>query len=159
MPDTPLSSPTKASVHSQGSSQEDIKGYEVIDEMPPMHDEEGGMDEDLDHRMSDEMLLPDTQIKQSQSQSQSRLQDPIDLDPIPPASPPKREQTRTPEPRKRRSQKEPAQASPGSPGRLAPFDWNDFQARYQKALGDADHQESELLEEFEQLVKVGGRVF
>jgi hypothetical protein len=139
MPDTPQPSPTKSSV-SQSSSQEDIKGYEIIDEMPPMHEEEE------DHPMSDEILPPGSQIKPSQSS-------PATME-FEPSSPPKREQTRTPDLKRRRSQKEPAQPSPGSPGRLAPFDWNDFQNRYQKALADADQQESELLEEFEQLVKV-----
>ncbi|KAK8074827.1 hypothetical protein PG997_009490 [Apiospora hydei] len=34
-----------------------------------------------------------------------------------------------------------------------PFDWDDFEARYQKALGEADEKEKAILEEFDQLVK------
>ncbi|KAK4233096.1 hypothetical protein C8A03DRAFT_19753 [Achaetomium macrosporum] len=43
--------------------------------------------------------------------------------------------------------------SPSTPGHLAPFDWNEFEARYEEALVDADRQEQELLKEFEKLVK------
>ncbi|KAK8064877.1 hypothetical protein PG994_007515 [Apiospora phragmitis] len=40
-----------------------------------------------------------------------------------------------------------------TPGRIAPFDWDDFEARYQKALSEADEKEKAILEEFDQLVK------
>ncbi len=66
----------------------------------------------------------------------------------------RRYQTRTPELQKRRSTKTDVQRSPSSPGHIAPFDWDDFELRYQKALGEADEQEKELLVEFDQLVKV-----
>jgi hypothetical protein len=36
-----------------------------------------------------------------------------------------------------------------------PFDWDEFEARYEEALADADRDEQELLKEFEDLVKVG----
>lgn len=65
----------------------------------------------------------------------------------------RRYRTQTPELQKRLSQKE-VQPSPNSPGRLVPFDWDEFEARYQKALDEADEQEKELLEEFDHLVKV-----
>ncbi|KAI1334389.1 hypothetical protein F5Y15DRAFT_401750 [Xylariaceae sp. FL0016] len=58
-------------------------------------------------------------------------------------------QTRTPEPQKRRSNKSDLM----SPGHLAPFDWEDFESRYEQALQEADAQEKELLDEFENLVK------
>lgn len=66
-----------------------------------------------------------------------------------------RRQTRTPEPKQRRSQRVSVQPSPSTPGRIAPFDWDDFEARYQKALSEADEKEKAILEEFDQLVKVG----
>lgn len=65
-----------------------------------------------------------------------------------------RRQTRTPEPKQRRSQRISVQPSPSTPGRIAPFDWDDFEVRYQKALNDADEKEKAILEEFDQLVKV-----
>ncbi|KAK7984986.1 hypothetical protein PG988_002608 [Apiospora saccharicola] len=34
-----------------------------------------------------------------------------------------------------------------------PFDWDDFEVRYQKALSEADEKEKAILEEFDQLVK------
>ncbi|KAI1501174.1 hypothetical protein F5X99DRAFT_383597 [Biscogniauxia marginata] len=58
-------------------------------------------------------------------------------------------QVETPEPHKRRSNRPEVQ----SPGHLVPFDWEDFEERYDKALQEADEQERQLLEEFERLVK------
>jgi uncharacterized protein YeaO (DUF488 family) len=52
------------------------------------------------------------------------------------------------------NQKDAAERSPSTPGHLAPFDWDDFEARYEEALADADRNEQELLKEFEELVKV-----
>ncbi|KAI8965440.1 hypothetical protein F5Y11DRAFT_344600 [Daldinia sp. FL1419] len=60
-----------------------------------------------------------------------------------------RQQTRTPEPQKRRSNRSEMQ----SPGHLVAFDWEDFEDRYEKALQEADEQEKQLLEEFDALVK------
>lgn len=56
----------------------------------------------------------------------------------------------TPETQKRRSDR----SELTSPGHLAPFDWEDFKDRYEKALQEADEKEKQLLEEFGQLVKV-----
>ncbi|KAL2256657.1 hypothetical protein VTK26DRAFT_1346 [Humicola hyalothermophila] len=68
-----------------------------------------------------------------------------------------RTQLRTPEPRQSKElmngQKEAAERSPSTPGHLAPFDWDEFEARYEEALADADRNEQELLKEFEELVK------
>jgi hypothetical protein len=68
-----------------------------------------------------------------------------------------RPQVKTPEPRQSRDRlnghKDPAERSPSTPGHLAPFDWDEFEARYEEALADADRQEQELLQEFEELVK------
>jgi uncharacterized protein YeaO (DUF488 family) len=50
--------------------------------------------------------------------------------------------------------KDAAERSPSTPGHLAPFDWDEFEARYEEALADADREEQELLKEFEDLVKV-----
>lgn len=69
-----------------------------------------------------------------------------------------RAQVKTPEPRQSKErmngQKEMAERSPSTPGHLAPFDWDEFEARYEEALAEADSQEQELLKEFEELVKV-----
>ncbi|EGS18019.1 uncharacterized protein CTHT_0060330 [Thermochaetoides thermophila DSM 1495] len=43
--------------------------------------------------------------------------------------------------------------SPSTPGHLAPFDWDEFEARYEEALAAADRDEQELLREFDDLVK------
>ncbi|KAJ2978478.1 hypothetical protein NUW58_g7481 [Xylaria curta] len=55
----------------------------------------------------------------------------------------------TPETQKRRSDR----SEMTSPGHLAPFDWEDFEDRYEKALKEADDTEKQMLEEFGQLVK------
>ncbi|KAI1426790.1 hypothetical protein F5Y12DRAFT_741222 [Xylaria sp. FL1777] len=55
----------------------------------------------------------------------------------------------TPETQKRRSDR----SEMTSPGHLAPFDWDDFKDRYEKALQEADDKERQMLEEFGQLVK------
>lgn len=44
--------------------------------------------------------------------------------------------------------------TPNPPAVLGPFDWDDFEARYEKALMDADEQEREILKEAESLAKV-----
>ncbi|RYP53640.1 hypothetical protein DL768_001420 [Monosporascus sp. mg162] len=64
-----------------------------------------------------------------------------------------RYQTRTPELQKRQSQKLEVQRSPNSEGYLAHFDWDEFEARYEKALNEADEREKELLDEFDRLVR------
>lgn len=56
----------------------------------------------------------------------------------------------TPETQKRRSNR----SEIASPGHLAPFNWEDFVERYEKALQEADENERQMLEDFEQLVKV-----
>ncbi|GAP84396.1 putative DNA double-strand break repair Rad50 ATPase [Rosellinia necatrix] len=55
----------------------------------------------------------------------------------------------TPETQKRRNDR----SEMPSPGRLAPFDWEDFEDRYEKALQEAGEKERQMLEEFAQLVK------
>lgn len=44
--------------------------------------------------------------------------------------------------------------TPNPPAVLGPFDWDDFEARYEKALMDADEQERDILKEAESLAKV-----
>ncbi|KAJ6442900.1 peroxisomal biogenesis factor 2 [Purpureocillium lavendulum] len=44
--------------------------------------------------------------------------------------------------------------TPSTPGQLAPFDWEDFEARYEAALREADDNEREILKEAESLSKV-----
>ncbi|KOS18865.1 hypothetical protein ESCO_000244 [Escovopsis weberi] len=41
--------------------------------------------------------------------------------------------------------------SPGTPGVLGPFDWDDFEHRYERALEEADEHEKEILKEAEDL--------
>lgn len=64
---------------------------------------------------------------------------------------------KTPEPRDSKdrinSQKDLAERSPSTPGHLAPFDWDDFEARFEEALAKANDDEQELLDEFENLIK------
>ncbi|PKS09849.1 hypothetical protein jhhlp_004472 [Lomentospora prolificans] len=47
-----------------------------------------------------------------------------------------------------------SQTTPSTPGLLPPFDWDDFQSRYEKALAEADECERAILNEFEYLSKV-----
>lgn len=62
---------------------------------------------------------------------------------------------KTPEPSKDRitnGQKD-MERSPSTPGHLAPFDWDEFEARYEEALTKANGDEQKLLDEFEELIK------
>ncbi|CEI64350.1 hypothetical protein FVEN_g11034 [Fusarium venenatum] len=43
--------------------------------------------------------------------------------------------------------------SPDTPGLLEPFDWDEFEARYENALREADDQEREILKEADALAK------
>lgn len=140
----------------ESASQEDMNGSGLLVDMPTHNEEE-------DHIMTDEMPAQHSPIKQSQAQTQTHPLDPSQAQEEIPgdarsiraaAADQRRQQTRTPEPKQRRSQRVEVQPSPSTPGRLAPFDWEDFENRYHKALADADQQESELLEDFDQLVKV-----
>lgn len=69
-----------------------------------------------------------------------------------------RAQVKTPELRHSKEtlngHKEGVERSPSTPGHLAPFDWDEFEARYEEALAEADRNEQDLLREFEDLVKV-----
>lgn len=44
--------------------------------------------------------------------------------------------------------------TPSSSGSLPPFNWDDLEARFEKALVDANHNEQDLMAEFEALTKV-----
>ena len=44
--------------------------------------------------------------------------------------------------------------TPSTPGQLADFDWDDFEARYERALQEADEHEREILQEAQSLSKV-----
>jgi hypothetical protein len=72
--------------------------------------------------------------------------------------PPRRAQVKTPEPKTSNDRinghKDTTATSPSTPGHLAPFDWDDFESRYEQALAEANNEEKELLEEFDRLVKV-----
>ncbi|KAJ0161904.1 hypothetical protein CTA2_5417 [Colletotrichum tanaceti] len=59
--------------------------------------------------------------------------------------------TKTPEPRL--DQQMVTGNTPSTPGVFTSFDWEEFEARYEKALAEADEKERELLLEFDSLVK------
>ncbi|KAH8682370.1 hypothetical protein BX600DRAFT_448374 [Xylariales sp. PMI_506] len=129
MSNTPHHSPTK-----QSASQENLNGsgsWEMMD------------DEEIHH---EEHASADTKPSSSHAQHSSEIlaQHVSNL---------QRQQNRTPEPKKRNSQHNSVQPSPSTPGRLAPFDWDDFEGRYQKALAESDQKETELFDEFDRLVK------
>lgn len=69
-----------------------------------------------------------------------------------------RAQVKTPEPKtsndRMNGHKDNTAPSPSTPGHLAPFDWDEFEGRYEQALAEANNEEKELLEEFDRLVKV-----
>ncbi|KAB5549812.1 hypothetical protein GE09DRAFT_1241537 [Coniochaeta sp. 2T2.1] len=71
--------------------------------------------------------------------------------------PQRRSQVKTPEPKtssdRMNGHKDTTATSPSTPGHLAPFDWDDFEGRYEQALAEANNEEKELLEEFDRLVK------
>lgn len=46
------------------------------------------------------------------------------------------------------------ESSPSTPGHIPPFDWEEFEARYEHALAEMNGEEKELLEEFDRLVNV-----
>ncbi|KAI1739199.1 hypothetical protein F4680DRAFT_150288 [Xylaria scruposa] len=120
-----------------------------------------------EHAMMDQSMMvePPSQIEQTPQDATVRLnpQGPLDspphtqilnVDAIPNGAHPRDHQPRphraqTPETQKRRSDR----SEMTSPGHLAPFDWEDFEDRYEKALQEADEKEKKLLEEFSQLVK------
>ncbi|RYP49158.1 hypothetical protein DL769_011119 [Monosporascus sp. CRB-8-3] len=106
------------------------------------------------------MVEPPTQVVEEQSESEEESPPQTQVLKFDPSQgAPKdsahehRYQTRTPEPQKRQSQNLEVRRSPNSEGHLAPFDWDEFEARYEKALNEADEQEKELLDEFDRLVK------
>jgi hypothetical protein len=138
MSGTPHHSPIKESANQENLHESG--SWELMNE-----EHEG----DEDHAMSDRIPTEDTPAKSTRGQLPEDATNPTVV-----LYEQQRQQTRTPEPKKRQSQRVSVQPSPSTPGRLAPFDWDDFEARYQRALTDADQQETELLEEFEQLVKV-----
>ncbi|KAK1597471.1 uncharacterized protein LY79DRAFT_666748 [Colletotrichum navitas] len=63
--------------------------------------------------------------------------------------------TKTPEPRldQQLANGQNNSNTPSTPGTFPSFDWEDFEARYEKALAEADGKERELLLEFDSLVK------
>jgi hypothetical protein len=68
-------------------------------------------------------------------------------------------QTITPEPRLDQQPMNYQTNTPSTPGIYHPFNWEDFEARYEKALSDADNHERELMDEFDRLVKVSRSLF
>lgn len=69
-----------------------------------------------------------------------------------------RNQLKTPEPRTSKDRlingrKDLAERSPSTPGHLAPFDWDEFEARFEEALKKAEEDEKDLIKEFEDLIR------
>jgi hypothetical protein len=64
---------------------------------------------------------------------------------------PRHARTKTPE---SLAEQQNGRLTPNTPAVLGPFDWDDFEARYEKALVEADEQEREVLKEAENLAKV-----
>ncbi|KAL7939663.1 hypothetical protein V8C35DRAFT_13472 [Trichoderma chlorosporum] len=62
---------------------------------------------------------------------------------------PRQTRTKTPEPVEKRN----GAVTPNPPAVLEPFDWDDFEARYEKALAEAEGQERELFREAENLFR------
>lgn len=62
--------------------------------------------------------------------------------------------TKTPEPRPEQQLANGQSNSPSTPGTFTAFDWEEFETRYIQALEKADGEEQELLQEFDDLVKV-----
>ncbi|KAM0305459.1 hypothetical protein ACHAPM_001839 [Fusarium culmorum] len=95
--------------------------------LPPQEDGE-------DHQSKDGFKIPDSQeANMNNMQRHSHVK------------------SRTPEPQvdRQASNSDP----PDTPGVLEPFDWDEFEARYEAALHDADNQEREILKEADALAK------
>jgi len=97
-------------------------------------------------------MMSEAQDKESLAQLQPQSQ------PQPQGNSNPRTQVKTPEPRNSKDRLNGHKAllterSPSTPGHLPPFDWDEFEARYEAALSDSNRSEQELLEEFDLLVK------
>lgn len=90
--------------------------------------------------------------------AETKNHDLMAADPLTQQQPANRAQVKTPEPQtsddRMNGHKDNTATTPSTPGHLAPFDWDEFEGRYEQALADANNQEKELLEEFDRLVKV-----
>ncbi|KIE01296.1 hypothetical protein MAJ_02637, partial [Metarhizium majus ARSEF 297] len=69
----------------------------------------------------------------------------------PPAQPPAQPQDSPPEARESHDYSTSSPSPP--PADVAPFDWDYFESRYEKALQEADEEEKEILKEAEALAK------
>ncbi|KAI0405908.1 hypothetical protein F4802DRAFT_596872 [Xylaria palmicola] len=122
-----------------------VMGQSMMVEPPSQMEESAQTPQDTTVRMHPQGPLdspPHTQILH------------VDDVPVPNGAQPRAQQQRprraqTPETQRRRSDR----SELTSPGHLAPFDWEDFEDRYEKALQEADEKEKQMLEEFAQLVK------
>ncbi|KAL1835610.1 hypothetical protein VTJ49DRAFT_6337 [Mycothermus thermophilus] len=111
------------------------------------------------HESPAKKLSLESPIPPTSAQSDATMSDTTQKEKKPQQQGGRSSQVKTPEPRTSKEringQRDPSDRSPSTPGHLAPFDWDDFEARYEEALADADREEQELLKEFEDLVKVG----
>jgi len=105
-------------------------------------------------------IIPFSHVEPTRTSPTRRVLPDTTMADAPPAFPKPqggRPQLKTPEPRTSKERinghRDAVERSPSTPGHLPPFDWEDFEARYEEAFADADRQEQELLKEFEDLVK------
>ncbi|KAI1809915.1 hypothetical protein GGS20DRAFT_569853 [Poronia punctata] len=136
-PDT--SSPTKKAPHTPDRT---IMNQSMMVE-PPSHMDQSQTPEDTTAKLN--VQAPIT----SPSQTQILNIDSMQTGANPRGVQNHQRRAQTPETQKRRSNR----SEVPSPGHLAPFDWEDFEDRYEKALQEADEHERQILEEFEKLVK------
>ena len=114
---------------------------QVLPELPLASQPEYGAEDSHPESTEDEDMAAGSQSKQSRQTSEARSQ------------------MKPPEPQLRFSKLNgqtslDAQGSPSTPGHIPPFDWDEFENRYEQALAEANEQEKEMLEEFDRLVKV-----
>lgn len=116
--------------------------------------------EPFDEKLESPILPPQQQQREQEPSRQPSPVRPLSLDTMEEAKPQQggsRALVKTPEPRASKerinSHKEMADRSPSTPGHLAPFDWDEFEARFEEALAKANEGEQELLDEFESLIK------
>ncbi|KAL1909101.1 hypothetical protein Sste5344_004982 [Sporothrix stenoceras] len=62
------------------------------------------------------------------------------------------QQQQQPPPQMQHGASQARESSPSTPGHIPPFDWEEFEARYEHALAEMNGEEKELLEEFDRLV-------
>lgn len=96
------------------------------------------------------MASPDEAVAVDDATAQNLEQEPHQAE-VPMSQPSKSQHaiSKTPEP-----QPERVSSTPSSPSVPSPYNWDDFERRYEEALRDADENEKQILKEAEGLSKV-----